>query len=416
MVDPFRRSFTARVGGAAATLAMVFGAARAHAEEAALTRERVIALAEAAPTARVAELEAAIAGATVTAADVIALENPVVSGLGGVRFNPDGSKRFSGTATLSWPVELAGQRGARVEAARAEHRAALATVGHTKRRAVLGALLQHALVLRDEQQLQIAASRRAFSQRLLQAAEKRRKAGSVPELDVALTALQQQRDASVEAAVQGTHDADKTALLTLLGKTNENPRVVGSLVPAGEVSPPAEMIRNVPQRTDVRAALAALDAARAKSTSERAARWPAVNVQAQYQRDDSSDTVMIGLSIPLPVLNANRANVLTSAAEIGAAEARLHASTLAATGEIKQLQERYAATRRALELLAPTVALAAQAVDLAARGYELGESDLTSVLLVRREALDAQSAVLEAQLAHANAKIELLIATGRTPQ
>lgn len=416
MVDQFRRCLSTRVVGAAATLAIVLSTAPSHADEAALTRARVVEFAKAAPAARVAEFEAAVVGATVTAAGVLSLENPVLSGLGGVRFNPDGSKRFSGTATLSWPVEIAGQRGARVDAARAEHRAALATVENTKRRAVLGALLQHALVLRDEQQLRIAASRRAFSQRLLFTAEKRRKAGSVPELDVILTALQQQRDASAEAAVQGTRDADKTALLTLLGKTNENPPVVGTLVPAGEVSPQEEMIRNVPQRTDVRAAVAALDAARAKSTSERAARWPAVNVQAQYQRDDNSDTVMIGLSIPLPVLNANRANVLTSAAEIGVAKARLQGSTLAAAGEIKQLQERYAATRRALELLAPTVALVAQSVDLAARGYELGEGDLTSVLLVRREALDAQSALLEAQLAHANAKIELLIAIGRTPQ
>ena len=60
--------------------------------------------------------------------------------------------------------------------------------------------------------------------------------------------------------------------------------------------------------------------------------------------------------------------------------------------------------------------LASQAVDLATRGYELGENDLASVLLVRREAIEAQAALLDAEHTHAAAKIELLVAAGRLPR
>ena len=125
---------------------------------------------------------------------------------------------------------------------------------------------------------------------------------------------------------------------------------------------------------------------------------------------------MAGLSVPLPILNANRAGVVTSRAEADAARARLDATRTEAAGALRQLRARHDATRRALEALAPTVVLVQQAVALATRGYELGENDLASVLLVRREAVDAQTALLEAEYAHANAKIELLVAAGKVPQ
>jgi cobalt-zinc-cadmium efflux system outer membrane protein len=66
--------------------------------------------------------------------------------------------------------------------------------------------------------------------------------------------------------------------------------------------------------------------------------------------------------------------------------------------------------------LAPTAALASRAVNLATRGYELGENDLASVLLVRREAIEVEETLLETQHAHAIVKIELLILAGRVPQ
>ena len=87
-----------------------------------------------------------------------------------------------------------------------------------------------------------------------------------------------------------------------------------------------------------------------------------------------------------------------------------------AIGEINERYARYDSARRAVEAFAPAAGLVAEAVSLAARGYELGEGDLASVLLVRREAIDAETAMLDAQYAHAAAKLELLINAGRTPR
>jgi outer membrane protein, heavy metal efflux system len=87
-----------------------------------------------------------------------------------------------------------------------------------------------------------------------------------------------------------------------------------------------------------------------------------------------------------------------------------------AAGQVKELHARYVATKKALDAVEPIAALVAQAAALSTRGYELGENDLAGVLLVRREAIEAQAAHLEAEHAHANAKIELMVASGRVPQ
>lgn len=388
----------------------------AAAEEAALTRARVIELARAAPASRVALSEAGVARAAVTAAGAISLENPVISGMGGVRFNRDGSRPFSGVATLSWPIELGGQRGARIDAAKAEQRAADAISGDTQRRILLAALLQHALVLRDERQATLAAERRALAERLVAAAEKRRKAGSVAEVDVALAALQQSRDTSSESAARGARDADTMVLVALLGLAPGDPRVAGVLIPSDKPPPLATLLREAEQRADVRAAVASLESAKARSTRERAGRWPTISVLAQYERDDSANIGLLGLAVPVPILNANQTAIATSSAEIAVAEARVQAIKSAAEGQLRALHARYVATKKALDDLAPAASLASQAASISTRGYELGENDLASVILVRREVNDMQAALLDAEHAHANAAIELLIAAGKTLQ
>ncbi|HKO92377.1 MAG TPA: TolC family protein, partial [Polyangiaceae bacterium] len=249
--------------------------------EVVLTRERVAELVRVAPAARVAQFEAQVLGAAVTAAGVLSVDNPVLSGLGGVRFNPDGSRPFSGQASLAWPIDLGGQRGARVEAAKAEHRAALASTESGLRRILLGALLQHQLVLRDEREVAIAEARHALSERFYAAAQRRLSAGGVPELDVALAAMQERQDASARASSEGARDADKLILSTLLGLPA--PSVVdGALVPEGDPPPIAELTKEIAQRVEVRAASAGLDAARARAARAQAAGWSTMNVLAQY--------------------------------------------------------------------------------------------------------------------------------------
>lgn len=398
-----------------ATVSFLLCANSAWAESATLTRQRVADLVKVAPAAQVARAEVGVSRAALSAAGIVSLENPVVSGLGGLRVNPDGSQAFNGVATLSWPVDLGGKRGARLNAAKSAHRAAADLSEAEAQNRLLGALLQHALVLRDQRQLAIAVERHALTQRLLAAAQRRRQAGNVPELDVALVAMQEKRDASAAASAMGDRDADRQVLFTMLGLTDAPP-VAGALVPEGEPPALAVLVKQTDQRLGVRAATASVEAATAKSSRERTARWPTISFLAQYERDDRANIGMLGLAVPLPVLNANRSEVLTSAAELAVAQARLGQSRSTADGQVRQLYARFLATQVAMDSLGPTAALATRAVHLATRGYELGENDLASVLLVRREAIQVQEALLETEHAHAVVKLELLTLVGRIPE
>jgi cobalt-zinc-cadmium efflux system outer membrane protein len=186
--------------------------------------------------------------------------------------------------------------------------------------------------------------------------------------------------------------------------------------PADHVPPLAMLLEHILENPVVRTAGASLKAAKAVADRESAAGWPSVSLLGQYQLDEGANTGIVGLSIPIPVLNANRSAVVTASAEVRVSEARMTQTRFAAEGQMKSLYVRYDATRKAVEALEPTAELATRAVTLATRGYELGEHDLGSVLLVRREALEAQLALLEAQYTHAAVKIELLVTSGRIPQ
>jgi cobalt-zinc-cadmium efflux system outer membrane protein len=379
---------------------------------AALTRDRVAELVRRAPVSRVAQAEVGVARAAVKGAGVVSLDNPMLSAMGGTRFNPNGTRPVSAVATLSWPVEL-GKRGTRLEAARAEQRAAEVSAEGTQRDVLLQALVQHGAVLRDEGLFRLALERHAVSQRLLVAAQKRKVAGSAAEVDVALAELQERQDRATAASTQGGLRADRLTLFALLGISAEQPQVVGDLVPAGEVPTLKALLAQINHQVDVRAARAAIDAARQRVSRERSQRAPTLSILGQYERDDEANIVMLGLALPLPFLNPNRAGVVTSEAEVDAAARRADAIRNAAAGRLRELYARYQTTKDAVDALAPAAELAARAIGLAARGYELGENDLASVLLVRREAITAQTASLDAQYQHANVKMELLILAGR---
>ena len=389
----------------------------AAAQSQGLTRARTVELVAQAPRARANSAQLGVAKAAVGAAGVTALDNPVLSATGGVRFNEDGSRPFAGTATVSWPIEVGGKRSTREQAANAELREAQVTLDLETRRLLTLALLQHAQVLRDEQELRIAEARKENAERVMTSALKRRQAGSVAQLDVSLATLQLGRDAAAASTARGQRDAALLKLQALLGlPANTTANVSGPLVPEGAPPPLEAMLKGVDQSAPVRAAKARLEAAEARVARERAAGAPTLSLLAQYERDDGSNIGTIGIAVPLPILNSNALGKATSAAEVRAAQADYDAVRAATQGELRELQARYDATRKARESLEPTASAVKEAVALATRSYELGEGDLASVLLVHREALEAERALLEIEHQHAEAKILLFLAASRIPR
>lgn len=407
---------TRRTPAVVSVLACLLVVLPANAQETTLTRPRIAQLLEQAPVTRTTHAQVAVAQAAVTAAGVLSLENPLLSGLGGLRFNEDGTRRFAGTATLSWPIDTGGKRSTRKQAAAAEHHEARLSGEAQRRSLLLEAFIQHATVLRDQHLLAIARAREANTQRVLASALRRRQAGSVPQLDVSLATLQTGRDAAAALAAAGERDASLLRLTAMLGVPPDTITAAGgSLVPDGEPPQMAVMLRAIDQRADVRSATARVQAAQARANRERAAGAPTISLLAQYERDEAANIALLGVAVPLPILNANAVSKATSAAEVQLSKAEHLTAQKQAEAQTRELYTRYHATKRARDALARSAIAAKEAVALAVRAYELGEGDLASVLLVHREALEAERAAIEVEYAHAIAKLELLIVMGRIP-
>ncbi len=145
-------------------------------------------------------------------------------------------------------------------------------------------------------------------------------------------------------------------------------------VAAAQLAPPAAAGRltgsqpGATVRPEVARARASLDAAQQQVALERARRIPDVDVIAGYKRTAGLDTLVAGISIPLPVFDRNRDNIERALAEERAAAA-----------ELRDIER---------QVQAQTDALVARATELS-RSARSVESDLLEPARVARDAARA---------------------------
>lgn len=100
---------------------------------------------------------------------------------------------------------------------------------------------------------------------------------------------------------------------------------------------------------------------------------------------------IVGLSVPLPIFDTNRGNLLEALKREEKAREGLSASQLQVSAEARETRARLASLRQEAQLFAEQVLPGAQsAYDAAAKGFELGKFSFL-------EALDAQRTLLQAR-------------------
>ncbi len=212
------------------------------------------------------------------------------------------------------------------------------------------------------------------------------------EMELARAKVEQQRAASLReqallelAAAIGNSALSVKSLEGTLETTFEIP-TLHSL---------AANLRELPQtaqaNADVRARTARLDAAKAE-------RIPDVKVEVLYHRLEAtrSDTLDVGLSIPLPLFNRNQGRIHEARAEVAAAEARARMTQNELTARLRQshLQLTSAlanssAVKTDLLPRAETVLKAAEA------RFAAGDINLGEILPLRRDWAAVQLAYLD---------------------
>lgn len=367
---------------------------------------------ERAPQAIAAMGRIAEARAVGVSARVLFTENPSVQVGAGPRFGDSRTTQLE--AELEQPLQL-GRRGPRIRVADAGVRHAEAATAAELRELTLE--VTNAFVDARYADLIVEATARARSvaQRALDAAERRRRAGDITDLDVDLARIALGRARSAVAAAQAERAEAIGRLAALIGASpHDTITLAGDLQPAPLT---LDALRGaVPERADLRALEAEVRVARAQAALARATALPDLGVWLGYERDER-DTILIGgVSITLPVWNRAQGDKAAARAKQRRAQLERDAVLSAASRQVLDAFEAYVRARESVEVFERDVVPSlVDAEQLLERSVETGQIAISDFLVARQELLASRREQLARQLALARAAATARFVAGVTP-
>jgi outer membrane protein, heavy metal efflux system len=257
-----------------------------------------------------------------------------------------------------------------------------------------------------------------FSDRLVQALERRLQANQVPAADVVLGRVESR---ATRQQVKATRQDYLTALTDLRNQIGM-PEQAGTAEPLGEFTlppyiPPVDeetMIQQALQnRPDVHAAQAQVRGAEAAVRLAKGDMIPTPVIGPQYAMDEAG-LQYIGLVLvsALPVVNCGKPLVIQRKAEL---QRTLVAAQQAQQRAISQVRAAVAKWNSATDLVNESTGLSkelAEEVGAMERLFEAGQSDLTKLMQARQRLIQLDNSRLDAVWAATQAQADLLLALG----
>ena len=371
-----------------------------------LTLEATIARArEQSGSVRVARARVAEAEAALVEASARYRANPVLEANVGPRLTA------AGTVTdldigVSQQFESGGQRTARVAAARAGIDRERATAEDAARLALLDVASAFLDAVAARERLELAAAADVVARDVLTATERRYAAGDIAALDLNHARIDASRSAAALAAARAAV-AETAALLraALRLPAGEPIEVRGGLdLPA---APPLAEVRGaLDRRPDLVALLAESQAAAAEIELGRALGRSDLGVRLGYHREDSDTIFLGGLTVTLPTFQRGQGVVAAGLARATRANVEFEAARERA---VAQLEAAYGSYQQHAALASAFADSALPSVQdnetLARRSYDAGELGLLDYLVIRRDALQTRSAVIDRRLEAARGRL-----------
>lgn len=306
----------------------------------------------------------------------------------------------STTVLLNQTLELGGQRGARIDAARHGRDGAahdLAAQRAATRAAVSVAFVE---VLAAQEGLRLADSAAALARHAGDIAARRVAAGKA-------SPVEQTRARVAEAAARldanlagGALAGARKRLAALWG--NPAPRfsqAEGRLEPLPALPDEADLARRLANAPAVLKARSALAQRTAMAQLERSRRTPDLSVSVGVKRSAElgRNQAIFGLSLPLPLFDGNQGNVLEALRRGDKAADELAAASIRSGAELAAARQTLQDARQQVEALRGDILPGAQsAYEAAAKGFEYGKFAFIDVL-------DAQRTLLQANTQHLRA-------------
>ena len=318
----------------------------------------------------------------------------------------------------SLPLLILGQRGAALDAGRAEYAVAKldTQVSLSEVRAATG----HAFVglWLAERTALTRLDAATISRNLDSAVEGRVELGSAPELE-GLRAHAERLRADVDArAAADLVEAASAELAIWIGVGFDDPvRVSGDPEVPRDVPKLSELWPRVGKNPSVQRAAAEARASEARASSERAQVRPLMTLDLGADFDDPTlpglNNYRAQLGFEVPLLNQRGPLIEREEQKAVAARSQFQAERIRLSSELIVAYRTFGALTQQAQTLAfgvlPAAAAAARATE---ESYALGRAPLVSVLDAERARIDAELTLIESQGARANAWIDVERALG----
>ncbi len=188
--------------------------------------------------------------------------------------------------------------------------------------------------------------------------------------------------------------AKKQALVSLMGGDVGDLAVSIDSLPEPKQPEPVEIYRERLSKTpDIMSLRASIDRAKAGLSFERANAVPdpTINVGIRDFRENNSQAFVVGLSIPIPVFNMNRAGVERASHDLTAVSLDEQSVRLSLESALTELYGNYAnAYSEAIALKTSVLPGAEEAFRFAREGYEAGKFNYLEVLDAQRTLFEAR--------------------------
>jgi cobalt-zinc-cadmium efflux system outer membrane protein len=337
----------------------------------------------------------------------------------GARPNPqlevlvEDTRRSTRTTTLQWsqPLEWGGKRSARLAGAlnaREQSVVALASRQAELEAAVTGAFFE---VLGAQEQVRLTEASLEVARHASEVATKRLQAGKIPPLEQTKAQLAEAGVRDDLSRAQSELSLARQRLSLFWGRGGVPfERAEGDADTLPGLPPDEHLAERLAQAPAIRLARLDIERRQALTAAERARRVPDLTLTLGAKRDAAlgRTQAVMGVSVPLPLLDTNQGNLLEALRREDQSREALAATTLRVQGEAAQAVERLRMSRLQVQRLRSDVLPAAESAHAAAvKGYELGKFAFLEVLDAQRTLFQLRQQALRSTADAHRAAVEL---------
>lgn len=324
-------------------------------------------------------------------------------------------------AELGLELELAGQRGLRGQAGEAALSAAYRRFDDEARRVLAEVSFAYVSLVAAEQRVALVEEINRLNTQLHAAVRTQLSEGQVSVLEANLVTIEATRATARAMEASSAREAAARVLGRLLGRAStESIRTVG---PSAESSSPSwaaatldDHLRSaLASRPDLRALEHDVERAQQEERLARREALPNLRIAGLATREDPLADPKLGLSlgVSLPLFNRNQGQGVRRRAEIAEVEQLRRATELRVRTEVENALLLYESGEREVSLLeAELLGPIRENQRLLDTAYREGKLDLSSLLLLRNQLLDAELSYWDAWERRERAKTGLESATG----